>query len=104
MKQYAELFPLHAAARKGDAKSVANLLEAKANANELDRYNTAPLHIAIARHDAESVGKLLQAKANPDIWDENSRTPLYVAIGRKFNFFRLTLGKQFDAIFKTINA
>lgn len=80
-------FPLHIAARAGDATIVNQLLKYKAEPNVVNERNITPLHIACRRYrfdaprklDIKVIDHLLDQKANPNASDDRGASPLHYA-------------------------
>lgn len=64
---------LHIAARRDDLRSIALLLKAGANVNDLGDMNTTPLHCA---RNPSVISTLLAAGASTTIRDDFGRLPL----------------------------
>ncbi len=71
--------PLHIAARRGQDKVAAVLLDYGADPNAADSNKVRPLHWAAYRGDREIVALLLAHKADPKARDGYNRTPLDLA-------------------------
>ena len=69
--------PLHFSSYAGQARILGLLLEAKAEANAVDRSGLSALHLAANRPIADM---LLKAGANPNLPDRQGRTPLHRAV------------------------
>src|SRR5215210_6360201 len=68
---------LFSAARRGDAKAVADLLDQGVDVNSKTAYGATALHFAADKGHVEVVRLLLQRKANPNAADTfYSATPL----------------------------
>ena len=71
---------LHYAAARGDATSVADLIQAGSSVNLADVDGLAPLHFACQSQSFECVKLLLQAGAEPDSRDKEGATPIATAV------------------------
>jgi len=73
--------PIHLAARQGQRATVAALLDAKANINEVTLGDHAsPMLVAIINGQFDLAKDLLDKGAEPNLASENGVTPLYAAL------------------------
>ncbi len=80
-----ETLPLHFAVERGDVDTVARLLSAGANANQLDRHGETPLGVAVWRGQHVIAKTLLNAGAQAELirrFDDGqrNRSPLHSAV------------------------
>jgi ankyrin repeat protein len=73
--------PLHAAAERGEAAVVENLILKGADVNARTANGQTPLHIAADHGSYGALETLLKHKANPNLQDKRGRTPVELAIG-----------------------
>ena len=73
------LTALHFAARQGNAEAVQTLIDAGANLDAQDNYDTTPVVMAVLNGHLGVAAMLLEAGADPNVQDRYGRTPLFTA-------------------------
>jgi ankyrin repeat protein len=78
----------HVAANMGDVETLARLLDAGANVNDLDAQGQTPLHAAVRAGQVPAIEWLLAHGADPNLADKDELTPLLTAlhIAQDFSF------------------
>ena len=87
----AGMYPLHIAAARGDHKSMAHLLDFRANIEAKNYRGKTPLHIAAQHDNPDALQLLIDRRADPNAHDIAGRTALWYAAGHGTSHSALAL-------------